>query len=403
MNCKGKNSKLQGIYKHALELHEQSRFSEAVLLYQEILDHIPEADLINYNFGLALYKLARYPEAVEAFSLATRQNREDPDYWFNLGLAARQTRQYAVAQNAYQKALVLEPDDPDILYNIGCCYRVAGEFGQAQAAFEKTVALDSKYASAFSNLAFCLHIQGDYKQAAVIYHRLLELRPGDEAALHMLAALKGDNRGSPPPGYVSKLFDDYSADFDRDLLENLEYRVPGLLREIIDEFIKSGEKNKTILDLGCGTGLSGLALIDFASGLTGIDLSEKMIAKARDRGCYDTLVVGDVVEFMKDIEQPVDILVAADVLAYLGDLEPFFKAAAGCLVRGGIFCFSTEFSEKPGYQLHNTGRYGHHRDYIDTLARRLGFEMLKRKTKQIRRERDQWILGDIYLLVLPAR
>jgi predicted TPR repeat methyltransferase len=398
MNSQDNYSGLRQFYKDGLELHEQGRFSEAVLCYQKVLDHIPDADLINYNLGLALYELARYSEAVVAFSLAARQNRQDPDYWFNLGLAARHTGQYAIAQDAYKKALALQPGNPDITYNIGCCYRIGGELEQAVTAFEKTVLLDKNHASALSNLACCLHRQGDYNQAAVTYRRLLELRPGNNAALHLLAALTGYTPASVSQEYVSKLFDDYSADFDRDLLENLEYRVPELLRIMVAEFTGFGQAKKTILDLGCGTGLSGLALVDFASVLTGIDLSEKMIAKAKERGCYDTLVVGDVVQFMTAIQQPLDMLIAADVLTYMGELEPLFKAAAGCLGEGGIFCFSTERSEKPGYHLRNTGRYAHHLDYIDALARRSGFKMLERKKENIRRERGQWIIGDIYLL-----
>ncbi len=403
MNSKEQNRELQQFYKNGLWLHEQSRFAEAVSLYQRVLNHIPDADLVNYNLGLALYELARYSEAVAAFSLAALHNPDDPDYWFNLGLAARQDGQYGVAGDAYKKSLVLQPDNPDIIYNLGCCYRAAGELEQACETFQKTVTLDRNHASALSNLACCLHMQGEYGQAAVAYRRLLELRPGDEAASYMLAAIEGDNITSAPPGYVARLFDDYSADFDRDLLGNLEYRVPELLGKMVAEFINPDEKKKTILDLGCGTGLSGLALIDFASSLTGIDLSEKMIGKARDRGCYDTLVVGDVVEFMAANDAPVDMVTAADVLTYIGDLEPLFAQAAGCLAPGGIFCFSTELSEKPGYQLLNNGRYGHHRDYINTLAHRFGFKILKREEEKIRRERGQWIIGDIYLFLLGTR
>ncbi len=391
--------RLQGFYAHALELHEQKKFMEAVVLYQKILNQIPDADLINYNLGLALYELAEYRQSMAAFALAVRYNPDDPDYWFNFGLAARQHGEYDIAEDAYKKALALQPDNSDTFYNLGCCYRAAGEIKKARAAFEKTISLEKDHAPALSNLACCLHLGGNYEQAAVIYLRLLELRPGDEAAIYMLAALKGDGPTSPPPGYVSQLFDGYSADFEHDLLENLNYRVPELLREMIAEVIGSGDNKKNMLDLGCGTGLAGLALADFVRTMTGVDLSEKMIAKARAKGCYDILVVGDVVEFMKTMAQPVDLLVAADVLTYLGDLEPLFQAAGNCLIRGGIFCFSTEQSEKTDYQLYKTGRYGHHPDYIHGLAHLAGFAILKRKKEKIRRERNKWITGNIYLLL----
>ncbi len=391
---------LQQLYSNGIELHEQGRFAEAVLLYQEVLHHIPDADLINYNLGLALYELKRYSEAMAAFSLATRQNQNDPDYWFNLGLAARQAEKYGIAQDAYRRAFVLQPDNSDILYNIGCCYRAAGEVEQAEEAFEKTLVLRKDHSPALNNLAWCLHLAGKYEHAVTIYHRLLDLRPDHDAASYMLAALEGDNLKSPPPGYVASLFDNYSADFDRDLLENLDYRVPGLLGEMIAEVIVPGHNKKTVVDLGCGTGLSGLAVVDFATNLIGVDLSGKMIEKAGEKGCYNSLVVGNAVDFLVGMEEPVDMLVAADMLTYLGELEPLFQAAGSCLAPGGWFCFSTESSREPGYQLRNTGRYAHHRDYIHELARCSGFKMLKRKKEKIRRERNLWITGDIYLFIM---
>jgi len=398
-----KNTELQQLYGNGIAMYEQGRYSQAVELYKKITEHIPDADLVNYNLGLALYELGKYPEAMEAFSLAIHRNRDDPDYWFNFGLAARQAGRYDIAHDAYLEALALQPDHPDIFYNIGCCHRVAGEIERAAAAFEKTLVLDQDYAPALNNLAYCLHFCGKYEHADKVYHRLLELRPDHAEASYMLAALKGENIKSPPPGYVAGLFDSYSADFDHDLLERLNYRVPGLLREMLVEVIRLKGKEKITVDLGCGTGLSGLAVSDLASNLTGVDLSAKMIEKAEEKGCYDALFVGDAVEFMLGLRRPVDMLVAADVLTYSGELEPLFRAAAGCLAGEGILCFSTELSKESGYKLLNSGRYGHSRDYINSLAHRLGFKLLKRKEENIRREREQWIIGDIYLCMLSVR
>ncbi len=57
------------------------------------------------------------------------------------------------------------------------------------------------------------------------------------------------------------------------------------------------------LDLGCGTGLSGAAFRGMVDVLTGIDLSTKMIARAKAKGIYDDLVHVDISSFLTGIPQ----------------------------------------------------------------------------------------------------
>ena len=84
----------------------------------------------------------------------------------------------------------------------------------------------------------------------------------------------------------------------------------------------------TCFDLGCGTGLCGLLLRPAGRDAGGVDLSPAMIEKARARGVYDRLEAGDLVEAMKKAPRSFDLLVAADVFIYVGDLAPTFEAAA---------------------------------------------------------------------------
>lgn len=394
---------LQKQYALALELHEQGELDEAVFLYQSLLEHIPDADLVQYNLGLALYTQGHFVEAASAFSRAVETNPEDPDYWFNAALAFKQAGLFSEAQAAYEKAHALQPEDADILYNMGCCHQAAGDRYQAMKAYEKVLALSREHSSALSNLAYCSHLQGEYDQAEALYNRLLALRPDHLAARYMVEALQGKNTAAPPREYVKQLFDGYSENFDQDLVKNLSYRVPGLLRDLLKEIIGTGCRDRKVVDLGCGTGLSGLAIKEYACHLSGVDLSAKMVAEAEKKDCYEQLAVGDVVDFLQQVSEPVDLLVAADVLTYLGDLEFLFQAAGDSVQAGGLFCFSTERGEEEGWQLRVTGRYGHHRKYIQELAERTGWQVRRCDGADIRKERDQWIAGDLYLLARLPR
>tara|TARA_B110000090_G_C12987149_1_gene295156 strand:- start:115 stop:345 length:231 start_codon:yes stop_codon:yes gene_type:complete len=53
-----------------------------------------------------------------------------------------------------------------------------------------------------------------------------------------------------------------------------------------------------VLDLGCGTGLAGAWLKDYAKTLTGVDLSESMVEVARKKMIYQSLTVGHLQQYV---------------------------------------------------------------------------------------------------------
>ncbi len=402
---------LQKIYSKALEAHEDGEYEQAVFLYGQILDQHSDADLVIYNQGLALYGLDRFPEAVAAFSQVAEIRQDDADSWFNLGLALKQCGLFAEAEEAYLTALELQPDEPDFLYNLACCFRDNNDLDQAVALYKQVLEL-TEDVSALDNLAFLMHKQGDFPQAKKYYTRLQELRPDHPTAGYMLAALQGENVAAPPQEYVRELFDQYSDTFDASLTEKLGYQTPQLLKARFDQLVESNqpvkEKFSRCLDLGCGTGLAGGAFRSVCSHLVGVDLSEQMIEQARQKQIYNRLEAGDILEFLKTAhsrKQQYDLIIAADVLTYLGELASLFREAAGAATAEGLFVFSTEkisfSSEKidpPGWTLQTSGRFAHHRPYIQATAELSGWRLIFVETVQLRREGAGWIQGDIFFM-----
>lgn len=84
-----------------------------------------------------------------------------------------------------------------------------------------------------------------------------------------------------------------------------------------------------------------------AGRLVGVDLSPAMAKQAEAKGVYDTLVVGDILDYLRAIAAEGDdfasLVVAADVFVYLGDLLPVLTAAAAILQPGcGLLAFTVE-------------------------------------------------------------
>ena len=73
---------------------------------------------------------------------------------------------------------------------------------------------------------------------------------------------------------MAGLFDQYAHEYDMHMTGVLGYAVPRQLRELVAPYLV--QPPLAILDLGCGTGLSGAVFQDLAHTLVGIDLSPNM-------------------------------------------------------------------------------------------------------------------------------
>ena len=211
---------------------------------------------------------------------------------------------------------------------------------------------------------------GDRDGAVSAYGRALALDPEDRAGAILRLALIGAAAmpDAPPPAYVAGVFDDHAEDFDSALVERLGYTVPQALEALVREGSDGALRFARVLDLGCGTGLAGERFREAAAWLEGVDLSEGMVAVARRKKLYDALAVGEAHAFLAGFPASYDLIVAADVLVYLGDLADLFSAVARALSPGGRFAFSVERGEGEGFVLNRGHRYAHGEAYI---ARRL--------------------------------
>ena len=175
-----------------------------------------------------------------------------------------------------------------------------------------------------------------------------------------------------PAVLLTELFDRYASTFDEHLRNTLQYTLP----EKITDAVAALRPNlpMDILDLGCGTGLCGPLLKPWARWLAGIDLSPAMIEQAKAREVYDRLEVCDLVDALRKADRSFDLLIAADVLLYLGDLSGVFDAATRALRPGGLFAYSVESGAGDRYYLQaKSKRFAHSEPYLKKLAAMHGF------------------------------
>ncbi len=329
----------------------------------------------------------------------------DPDCapaWNNLGTWHQERGERPAAADCYRRALALDSECGFIHHaeahnNLGTLLADADRTAEAEACYRAALQVRPDFAEAHKNLAVVLQALGRRAEALASFRAAVRLRPDFSEAVYKLAALSGEPPpASAPAEYVAALFDGYAGEYDQHLVSTLQYRVPQALCALLAERVPENG-GLDVLDLGCGTGLSGAALRGLARQLTGVDLSPRMLAHARQRGLYDRLLEGDIVQVLAGQESSFDLVVAADVFVYIGDLEAVVASAARVLRPGGWLAFSVELLSEGEYRLLPTGRYAHAPAYLEALARRHGFTRVAQQAVTLRVEQGKPVAGQLEL------
>jgi predicted TPR repeat methyltransferase len=225
--------------------------------------------------------------------------------------------------------------------------------------------------------------------------------------LHHLAACEGSDRlGRAPDDYVESVFDGFAISFDAKLA-SLGYRAPQLIASLVSKHLPPPARELLVGDAGCGTGLCGSLVRDWAASLVGFDLSAGMLALAEQRGVYDRLHKAELVDYLRRNPESFDLLVSADTLCYFGVLDKVFAASARALRDHGFLIFSVEAAapaDAPeGFRINPHGRYSHTRPYLESTLHEAGLVIVAVDAEVLRSENNLPVNGFVVSARRPPR
>jgi predicted TPR repeat methyltransferase len=416
---------------YALGLQQDGRIEGAAQLYERILEKAPEQVDALHFLGVARFQLGDGAAAVDLIRRAIARKPDFAGAHNNLGNVLKRLGRPAEAAQAYREVIALEPDNADAHSNLGALLRAQGKPVEAEAVLRRALELEPRHAEALHNLGNVLvELKRDHEaadaytqavrlrpynaeyyprlaralyalkrepEALEVYEKWLAIEPDSCEAQHMVAATSG--RGVPiraSDAYVRHVFDRFADNFD-EVLKNLDYRAPQLLVNQVVRLVGPGHSKLDVLDAGCGTGLCGILLKAWARRLTGVDLSPKMVEKARARAVYDQLVVGELTTYLGMHPAAYDLVISADTLCYFGDLTEVISAGAASLRPMGRLGFTvekaTEFDAPTGYRLQPQGRYSHTEPYVRRILSEVGMEPVSVEEAGLRMERLEPVQG----------
>jgi predicted TPR repeat methyltransferase len=242
--------------------------------------------------------------------------------------------------------------------------QLKGDLVAAADLLLQATELAPAFASAWFTLGQIREQLADRDAAIAAFRKAREADSDDRHGASLRLMLLGADRLSAmPQAYVRALFDQYAPKFEAALVDDLGYRGPALLFKAVLTVRNAARKPaffKRALDLGCGTGLAAAAFAREVDHFVGIDLSPRMIEKARLTGLYEQLEVADMLEGLRGKPNAsVDLVIAADAIVYLADLVPVLHEVSRVLVPGGLLAFTVETHRGDDVILGEGLRYAH--------------------------------------------
>ena len=418
----------------ALQIHRNGHLDDARKLYGRVLEASPEHPDALHFLGVLKHQGGDSDAAIELIRRAIDALPGEPGPWNNLGNVFAESGRIDEAMQAYGRCLELAPDFADTHNNLGTIHRLRSEWAEAEASYQRAIAARPDFADAYNNLSklmmaqrrireavlyacktitlaphdpeasrllgFAYYTLGEIDKAADVFRGWLAKDPTHPVALHHLAACTGqDVPARASDAYVERTFDAFAASFDAKL-ELLDYRAPQLIAAALREACGAPAGALDVLDAGCGTGLCGPLVREYAKEMIGIDLSERMLDKARHRGVYDRLERAELAGYLEAQSERFDVIISADTLCYFGELEVVARAAHGALRTGGTLLFTVEVlpdDSDADYRLQANGRYAHAGAYVTSCLQRAGLRQFSIVPETLRREGGMpvagWLVG----------
>lgn len=352
---------------------------------------------VHNNLGSIYILQSDFSKAQPFIEKAISLDSTYSDAHCNLGEIFKNTGSTDKSIDSYLTSLKYNPNNINAYFGLGSYYTYEANQEKAEYYLNTTLQLNPYHIEATFHLGFLHYLLKSYDTATSYFKKTIELEPNHYYASYLLSAITGqDSPEKSPEPYVKGLFDHYASTFDEHLVKHLKYNVPSTMLSIFNKFSQP-KQTVNLLDLGCGTGICGEKFAHMYTHMTGVDLSENMIKKTQEKNIYSSLHASDIDHFINNTTSKYDLVIAADVFIYVGNIRLLVKDIYDTMNFDGYFIFSIELSDSDDYFLQNTGRYAHSESHIHEILENASFNIINYQATIIRNEKDNEIKGIIYL------
>lgn len=342
-------------------------------------------------------------EAEEAMALARQaiQQASDPltqatidtELLTKAAAVADRLKHHAQAVKWLRQAEKISPDDLNLRYKIGLVLTHGDDPASAVDIFTEMLLQQPDNPALLSARMHACMMAQQMAQAIGDGETLLAMDPANEEHQFYLDFARGLNPVTQPASVITRLFDGQTR-FDQLVAGELHDKLPRDVAQRIRLWYPDLQCD--VLDLGCGTGSLGVGLGRMPGVLVGVDLSGAMLDEAARHGVYDSFHQVNLLDALS--ATPGDhyhLVVALDVLTYVGSLDTVIPNAYRILLPGGRFVFSCEtgVTGEGDYTLQSSYRYTYQLSYVRRLLQLAGFIIVEVEDRVLRHDPAQPVDG----------
>lgn len=387
--------------------YAQGNYQDALEYYERMYALNPNSYLAIVNIANSCYCLCNFLKAIEYSLMAINKRPTNIDAYVIAGNSYLELNKLTDAITYLKKALEISPNSPWVISSIANIFQKQEDWKQCLHYLWKVFAIKGDNATAddhinFGQSLYEAQLDGNKELVETYIKRWNEIYHENTIVSYITATLTNNkNIKTSDIQYVQKLFDGFASSFEN-VLSELNYQVPTLIADSLKGTLKTKLfKKRRILDLGCGTGLCTEAIQKYFPNeeYYGVDISERMLEIAKRKGIFKALTADDINNFVTTDNNIYHTIVAGDVLTYFGDVKLLFREIARLTKFNGLFCFSitTNNINNQNYYLTTSGRFVHSPNYICSLLKFCGFDVIKKEETFLRKEGRHDINGYIIL------
>ncbi len=163
-------------------LSEQGKPEEAIVLYHQAIEAVPDYPNALNNLGIAYYRLGRDEEAIQTLKQAVQTKSDFAEAYYNLGVAYNKTGRYQESAEAFRSVIKIKPDDAEAYYNLGVvCGRIQRHDEEIES-YNRAIAIKPDFAKAYDGLGCALVHQNKFDQAITYLQQAIKLDPNSPTA-----------------------------------------------------------------------------------------------------------------------------------------------------------------------------------------------------------------------------
>ena len=385
-------------------------YETALHYYQKMYEYNNNSYIAMINIANTYYCMGKYVLALEFAKKSLKKHPSSITAHILAGNSLSAMNKPEKAISMYINAYELDKTRLEVLNALSDAYRAMNDWENCLLFAWRYVKNSPNHPPAmqlnFGYLLYECYSEKSPEMAEKFAEKWLKFFPEDKIVEHMAnAIISGSNLQNSDAEFIKATFNTFAPDFDQTLAD-LDYQAPNLIYEALCRHLKISLFTKHhIADLGCGTGLCGIKVKKFASfkGLIGIDLSEKMIEQASKKKIYAQLVCDDICHYLENTPYFFNVMVAADVWTYFGDLTKAFVRVSRNLTPDGLFVFT--FSENSfnndDFFLTPSGRFVHSPAYVEKVLKSAGLRQVSMERHILRNEAERPVYGYVVVAQKP--